>query len=209
MASKLSIYNGALRKLGEASLSALTDEGPARRALDDAYDEIVAECLEAGLWNFAMRFAEFTATSSSGSNFGYAYIFDKPDDWVRTASITYDEYGRVPVLDYDDRGSWWLCDAETIYVKYVSNDVSWGMDLGKWPPHYSSYVQYALAMEVCERITSSSSKKEELRRDLVKARLEASNRDAMNEATTKFPPPGRWTGSRFSGRGREGRYRSG
>ena len=45
MASKLSIYNGALRAIGERRLASLTEDRASRRELDDAYDDVVANCL--------------------------------------------------------------------------------------------------------------------------------------------------------------------
>lgn len=206
MADQLSLYNGALIKIGQPRLAALTDECKARRALDFAYAKTVKACLEAGLWNFAMRFSSATASPSMETLLGYQFVFDKPQDWLRTAGVTVDAYGRVPLLDYDDRIDYWVADIETIYVRYVSIDENYGLDLGRWPESFVDYVETSLAVATCEEITGSNTKLEKLEKDREKAWRKASNRDVMNEPVTKFPPVGRLVRSRmpsFSSRERD------
>jgi hypothetical protein len=198
MTDTLSLYNGALVKIGQPRLATVTDEQKSRRALDFAYAKTVKACLENGQWNFAMRFASATESPSVDTTLGYQYVFDKPDDWLRTAAITTDAYGRVPLLQYDDRTDYWLADIATIYVRYVSNDPNYGLDLGRWPESFVDYVETALAVAICEEVTGSNTKLDKLEKDRDKAWKRASNRDVMNEAVTKFPPPGRLLRSRFS-----------
>lgn len=203
MTDQLSLYNGALIKLGQPRLNALTDEGKARRALDAEYAKTVKACLEAALWNFAMRFVQLETSPSVESNYGYQYVFDKPDDWLRTAGVTTDGYGKIPLLDYDDRASYIFADQSIIYLKYISNDADYGLDLGLWPQSFVDYVETSLAYAVCEEVTGSMDRKDRLEKARLKAKSHASNMDAMNEAVTRYPPPGRLVLSRgFSSRRR-------
>lgn len=206
MTDKLALYNGALRKCGAARLAALSDEGEGRRALDECYAERLKLCLESGFWNFATRLVQLTASPSIATGFGYRYGFDKPDDWVKTAAVTLDAHGLEPLLFYEDLTDFWLADMETIYVRYVSNDQDWGMDLGRWPAGFTDFVQADLAWEICERLTSSAAKKDDLEKRRKTALLNALNRDAMNQPVTRFPPPGRLVMSRgASGMREQGR----
>lgn len=198
MTDQLSLYNGALLKLGEARLSALSDEGKSRRAFDEAYAKTVKGCLEAAFWNFALRLSELTTSPSVGSNYGYQYVFDKPDDWLRTAGVTSDGYGKMPLFNYDDRSSFILADVQKVYLNYISNDPDYGMDLGLWPQTFVDYVECSLAVATCEDITGSSEKKDRLEKAQAKAKTKASNNDALNEAVTKFAPTGRLVQSRGS-----------
>jgi hypothetical protein len=76
MASKLSIYNGALLALGERKLSSLTEARGSRRRLDSVWDDGgVKSCLQAGFWNFAMQSIELTYSPSITPAFGYRYAF--------------------------------------------------------------------------------------------------------------------------------------
>lgn len=198
MTDQLSLYCGALVKLGQPRLASLSDENKSRRALDFAYAKTVRACLEAGLWNFAMRFASATESPSVDTTLGYRFVFEKPDDWLRTAAMTVDAHGKVPLLEYDDRTDYWLADIETIFVRYVSNDPDYGLDLGRWPESFVDYVETSLAVATCEEITGSNSKLEKLEKDKKDAWKRASNRDVMNEPVTKFPPVGRLVRSRLS-----------
>jgi hypothetical protein len=198
MVGKLSLYNGALRVLGERALASLTESRESRRALDEAYDSTLAFCLEQGQWNFAIRSIEAIPTPNIAPAFGYANAFTKPEDWVRTVGLTTDDLFRVPLLEYTDERGYWYADQDVIYVRYVSNSIDYGMDLSRWPASFQRYVELSLANDVCERLTQNASKKESLERDLRRAAVNARNKDAMNEASIR-PPPGSWITARWAG----------
>jgi hypothetical protein len=194
--SKLALYNGAIRLIGERKLASLTEARDSRRALDEAYDHVLTYCLEQGQWNFAMRSVALTPEPAIEPGFGYLEAFEKPSDWVRTSALCTDEYFRSPLLQYTDEGGYWYSDQSEIYVRYISNSTSYGMDLSRWPATYTAYVYHALAVDICERVTQNASKREVLKRDMRKALSDASAKDAMNEATM-FPPTGSWVRSRM------------
>jgi hypothetical protein len=199
--SRLSIYNGALRLLGERKLSSLTENREPRRIMDDAWDDgLVRYCLEQGLWNFAMRSSKFDYDPSQSPDFGHQYVFQKPDDWVRTASVCSDEYFTNPVTQYEDERGFWYSSLQTIYVKYVSDSTEYGLDYSLWPETFANYVDHEMADEVCMRITQNRSLADQIGKDCKKARIDARSKDAMNEPA-KFPPKGSWSRSRTGSRG--------
>lgn len=210
MTDRLKLYNGALRKLGETRLANVTENVKGRRILDECYEDIVGECLEAGYWNFAMRSARFDPTPSEQTAFGVQHIYNKPDDWIRTYSFCSDEQFKHPVLDYQDLGQSWVTDCSPVYIQWTSSEKSYGGDLGRWPQRFVKYVQLSLAVESCEEITGSSSKQAELMQEAMKALKKAQNLDALNDPVTRFPPVGRLVSSRGEDRWRgEGRYKAG
>lgn len=193
--SKLTLYNGALRLIGERSLSSLTESRESRRALDEAYDQTLAYCLEQGQWNFAGRSISAIPTASIDPGLGYVNAFLKPDDWVRTMALCSDEYFRSPILDYTDEAGYWWCDLDTIYIRYVSNGSDYGGDLSKWPATYARYVEHYLAAQVCERLTQNATKEDTIKRDMRRMLVDARSKDAMNEASGVLPV-GSWVRSR-------------
>lgn len=196
MATRLKLYNGALRILGERKLASLTENREPRRVLDDMWDDdFTNTCLEQGMWNFATRSIELTYSPSVTPSFGYIRAFDKPSDWVRTTIISIDEYFSAPMLQYVDEAGYWRCEYDTIYVKYVSNDSSYGNDLSLWPSSFVRYFEAALAFEACDRITKSDSKRDEIRADVRRLLADARSKDAMNQPIV-FPPAGSWATSR-------------
>lgn len=198
MATKLGLYNGALRALGERRLASLTEDRASRRELDDAYDDVVAMCLEAGFWNFAMRTVELEASTDVVPEFGLTYAYEKPTDWVRTYKMSASERFDPPLDEWHDEGSYIFCDVEPIYLRYVSNADDAGMNLTNWPRSFATYVEMSLADAVCLNVSSSAEAKEMLAKRLKKAKADAVAKDAMNQAT-EFPPTGTWVRSRDGG----------
>lgn len=200
--TKLSLYNKALRHLGERKLASLTEDREARRYLDDEYPDIVLGALRSGLWNFAMRAIQIDADGATVPSFGYQSAFEKPCDWVRTAWISTSETFDPPLRNYRDQEGYWLANADTLYARYVSKDL--GGDLSRWPADFAEYVGVKLATTIAPRITQSESLTEALekREKLYWKRAQAN--DAMDEPPLPWPL-GTWTTSRIR-RGYVGYY---
>jgi hypothetical protein len=200
MATKLGIYNKALFHLGQQKLSALSEVQESRYALDLFYDDVVESCLSAGQWNFAKRTVEIASDTGITPNFGYSEVFAKPSDWVRTMALADDEYGQHALLDtqYKDEGAVWLSDVTPLYVTYVSNGASYGLDLDKWPEPFTEFVEYTLAEKICLRLTSDVKLHAMLEKKLRFKKRSALNFDVMNEGT-RIPPSGRVVTARLAG----------
>lgn len=194
--SKLQLYNGALSILGERKLADVTENREPRYKLDDIWDnDLIDRMLQMGQWNFAARTVELAASPSITPSFGYQYGFDKPIDFRRTMQVAYDEYFNVPITRYSDEAGWWFCDAEQIYVQYVSNDSQFGSDFSLWPPNFTECVEHYMAYKVAPRLTGLSFNETELERKYKTTLLEAKAVDAM-ESPAQFAPKGGWTRSR-------------
>ena len=163
MATKLDLYNGALRILKERRLASLTEAREPRRLLDDIYGDgltsgAVPACLEMGQWTFATRSAMIDYAPSITPSFGYRYAFDQPSDMVNLCGIWSDEYMTAPLLQYRDERAYWYCDLQTIFVAYVSKDATYGGDLALWPESFSDLVQSYLAKEIAGNLTNGDDK---------------------------------------------------
>ena len=199
MSDRLSLYNDALLIAGERALSSLTENVPPRYLLDQVWQSGgVKTCLEEGQWFFAMRTERIDYEPSITPTFGYAYAFTKPDDWVLTSSLAADEFFRSPLTQYVDEAGYWYSSLQTIYVRFVSNHVNYGMNLALWPQSFSEFVASHLAYKVILKLSSDDKRLE----DVIKLRkhllLMAKSRSAMAEPT-KFKPPGMWVLSRTRG----------
>lgn len=195
MATKLQLFNTALRLIGERSLASLTEAREPRYVLDEIYTPALYYCLEQGLWNFAKRTIEANDVPSVTPTFGFTYAFTKPDDWIRTVMMSGSPTFDPPLNDYEDEQEYWYANITPIYCSYVSNDDEYGFDLAKWPMTFTRFVEAHLAAEICERLTQNASKHDMLRK-MERARLsDARSKDAMNEPA-RFTPMGRWARSR-------------
>lgn len=198
MATKLGLYNGALREMGERRLDTLTERGESRRVLDDVYDDVIEDCLAAGSWNFATETVKLDADTGVAPNFGFDEVFAKPSDWVRTHAISSNEDFATPLMNYYDDGDIFSANVTPIYVRYVSNDTGQGLFLDRWPRSFTRYVELELAARSARRLTQGKGDLDDIRKERDRARLNALNNDAMNEPNPKFPPAGSWTVSRQS-----------
>lgn len=195
--TKLTLFNGALRLLGERRLVSLTEDRPSRRYLDDAWDDgVIDSALEQGFWNHATRSVEIEASTSIIPAFGYKYAFDKPSDYIKTGAFCADEFFNSPILQYTDEANYWYSDYNKIYVQYISNDADYGNNLANWSSSFSKLVQAMLADETKELITGNDGKSDRIAKALKDARIDARSKDAMNQPV-KVSPSGSWVTARM------------
>lgn len=192
----MSLYNGALRRIGERKLSTVTDDVSQRYHLDTIWDEDPRQyMLEKYLWNFSFRTQEWNYNSAIDPDFGYSYAFDKPSDYVRLASISTDEFGASPLRYYEVDGNYFYCNLQTIYLKYVSNDTAYGFDYSLWPKSFEHMTAIYMARELCYALNKSKDDFVILDNEWKRIYKEAKNVDFM-EYPTRFPPQGSWARSR-------------
>ncbi len=201
MTDKLSLFNGALGRLGERALASLTENREPRRILDAiwANNTALKAVLEMGQWNFASRAALIPASPSVTPAFGFEYAYEKPADFVRTTHFCSDEFFAVPINQYQDVGGFWYSHLTEVYVKYVSFANDRGGDLTTWPQHFTDLAEIYLALKACPRIRPNATNMSELKDDLRVAKLRARSLDAM-EGPTQAPKHGNWIQSRWGGK---------
>ena len=204
MSTKLIYYNKALRMLGETRLEAVDEERDLRYEMDDVWDdEFIKECLEQGLWNFAMTSVEINYNPSLEPDFGMHRVFDKPSTWCRTAMLCSDPFFQSPLTFYEDQGSKWYCSLDVIYVTYVSDHTSLGLDMSLWPKQFGNYVGAALAQKIMPTVNSSVSgpglnKAIAFDKKVERLLMMAKGTDAMNEPS-RAPATGSLVRSRLAG----------
>ncbi|MCW5747735.1 MAG: hypothetical protein KIT36_16220 [Alphaproteobacteria bacterium] len=202
--TKLAVYNGTLRLLGDDRLASLSENREPRRVLDDLWDEHVRACLEAGSWNFALRSIQVGSDPDVALGFGFQFAFEKPDDWLRTAALSADESFALPLTDYADEAEYWKANVEPIYVRYVSDDAAFGMDTTRWTPSFSLFVQSHLAAELAAHHRNAQFG--DLDRLRQRRRGDALAKDALGQAP-QFAPRGSWVRTRWGSAARNERTR--
>lgn len=204
MTDRLKIYNGALLLCGDRQLSSLTEDREPRHLLDLVWNDGGARyCLEQAQWHFAMRASRLDYNPSISPSWGYQYAFDKPTDWVNTSGVFEDEYLTTPLTQYADEISYWFADRTEIFVKYVSDSTTYGMDLSRWPATFVEYVKAYFAGRIVHKIPGGSAKAEFLlgppgREDrgyVNRVLMIAKNKSAMTQPAT-FPARGTWARAR-------------
>lgn len=195
MTTQLTLYNGALRELGERKLASLSENREPRRLLDDVWTGAIKACLEEADWKFAQRTAKLIFEPSFEPTFGYRFQFTHPDDWVRWSKVCQDERQDVPLLQYHAEAGSLFADLENLYVSYVSNDTAYGNDMSLWPESFIQVVEFYLATRIVKRLEQSTTEQDRILKLYKRALLEAKSKDAMM-SPTKMLPTGSWVNSR-------------
>lgn len=200
MVSKLELYNRALRHLKTVRLANLTEGVASRRELDAVYDGSLQYALELGGWKFATRTSSLTEPDAASTNFGLAYAYAKPTDFVRWVAICPDDLFTNEVEDWEEEAGYIYTNLNTLYIKYVSNSTSYGLDLTAWPDNYAELVALIMAERACIPITSDVKLESDVSTKRMRAETRAKRFDAIKERV-KFKPTGSLVTARFGGRG--------
>lgn len=209
MTDRLRIYKGALLLCGERAVNSLSENVEPRHLLDLVWnDEGARYCLEQGQWHFAMRASSFDFNPSIAPDWGFNRAFDKPNDWVSTSGVFEDEFLKNPLLGYADEINYWFSDRDVIYVKYVSDDAAYGLDLSRWPSTFTDYVKAYFAGRIVHKLPGGAERREFLygppgRPDkgyIERCLMLAKNKAAMALPAT-FPSRGTWAAARHRGQG--------
>lgn len=202
MVDKLGLYNMALQThLDSRPILTLSDARTERRALDRVWAETQKYMLEQGMWNFASRAQQWMPSDTVDPAFAYQHAYEKPDDYVRLVCISDNEWLRPTLPDYSEEGDFIYADVDPIYVKYVSSDTEYGLDVGKYPPTFAAAFAAELAWRARGGVRPMSTvDTDQLAK--VKKRLlnEAKAKDAVNQPMAQIPD-GRMVSAR---RGRMG-----
>ena len=196
MATKLSIYNGALRLLGGTPLNSLTEDRNAKNWRDRAWDDgIVDYCLEQSQWNWATRTQQITASTTTIPAFGPTYAFELPNDFQGINSIWVDPNFNSPVIFYNLEAGVLYCEFDTIYLKFISNASTYGGNLASWPESFSKYVQARLALESEPNVTNSPAVFNKIKGEEIRTLKVAKNNDMRNKPRQRVNP-GNWVKAR-------------
>lgn len=92
MASEVGIANAALRKLGQAPITAFSENSKAARLANERYAELRDELLHRHPWNFALKRTSLAASSTSPV-WGYTYAYPLPADYIRAFEVNEEDEG--------------------------------------------------------------------------------------------------------------------
>ena len=170
MTSQIEVANRALSKLGESRITSLADDIKAAREVSAAFDSVRDAELRAHGWSFAMTRAQLAADVVPPA-YGYAHSYQMPTDLLRIWQ-TGEWYWSGPDLsDYrNSDGAPYVIEGRSILtsegrsstgtpaplrIRYLRRVT----DTGLWDATFVEAFACKLAIEVCEALTQSQSKK--------------------------------------------------
>lgn len=187
--SVVSICNRALQKLGASRITAIDESSKNARACNNCYESLRDALLRAHAWNFATTRASLAAESPAPT-WGRANSFPLPSDCLKLL----DPYPEDNLATRDhqiENGKILTNDADPLYIRYTAQITD--------PVVMDSLFREALAtlmaVEMCEEITQSNTKKRELKDDYKSVVAEARRANAF-ENPAAMPPEDDWITAR-------------
>ena len=178
MANKTAIANRALSKLGERRVSNIdTTDNKSSLVLRGMWDQVLEALLTAFPWNFSIKRAQL-ASDSVAPSWGYNVSYTVPSDFLSLLEIKNNPDYRLERNNDGDLAI--LTDVSSpIYIRYISNIT----DTGLFDPLFAEVLAIRLAVEACEEITQSNTKKQ-----ILIAEYRASINEAYASDSIQDPP---------------------
>ena len=144
MASKISLVNIALTRLGVEAITSFEEDSKAAKSANIYYDQIIEDVLSQHHWNFATSRVELALNSISPA-FEYTNAYTLPDDCLRVISLYEDE-------EYIIEGNSLLTNSKTakiIYIKKITNPLYFSAS-------FKNVVTWRLGAELAIPLTDSN-----------------------------------------------------
>lgn len=186
MASKVEIGNRSLSKVGEARMTALTDNSKPAREINAAFDMVRDAELRKYRWSFAKRRAVLAALVAAPA-FGFSYEFTLPTDCLRVLSVG----DFSPGVDISNARN---ADAQAYVIesRSILTDDAGPLNLvytasiedtASWDACFVETFAARLAFDVADALTASQSRKDALFQE-----YKDSLRDARRANAIELPP---------------------
>ena len=177
--SNVAIANGALQRLGEKRIEALTQDSPNARSMNAAFERVRRAELRRYIWNFAVK-RDSLPQDGTDAVWGGWNRFSLPNDFLRL--LRDDESGQL--LDWKIEGQHIVtADGAPLDIRYIA-DIT---DPNYFDPLFIEALECKLALVTCEEITGSTSKKESIKDDYKTAVHEARLTGAIEKEAQEFP----------------------
>lgn len=176
MPSIIDICNSALDKVGQTPIMSLTDGNRAAKLCNRNWPLVRDKVLRDHPWNFAVKRAILAPTTVVPA-WGFGSAFQKPTDMLRLLEVLDLQAG-----EYQVEGGAILADGNTLRVRYVARIE----DPNAYDALFCDSVAIALALELCEPLTQSSSKIQLLEQAYRDSLLRAKSADAQENPPTSF-----------------------
>lgn len=189
MATKIEVYNEALRMVGDLRLASLTDDVEARYALDDAWNRSVLFVASQANWPHAYASLQVnTLTDTSSPGYTRSYTINNAN-WLRTVSVSLDQHFGVGAHYHEALGKIFVNTSQTnIFVRYIDKSYLGDSFIATWPEMFCSAVSHRLAFEVCERLTQDPQKAQSIYQLFVEVLNLAKSQLALDTGSMMISP---------------------
>lgn len=190
MASEVDICNRGLQKLGASRITSLLQDTPNARSCNTAYPNLRDKLLRSHPWRFAITRATLAADATE-PDWGKANAFQLPSDCLRVLA-PYPE-DNLNSHDWEIEGrKIYTDDSDPLYIRYIKREE----DPNQFDALFAECLSALIALELCEEITQSNTKKADLKEDYELSIREARKANAF-ESISAAPPEDEWITKRL------------
>ncbi len=198
--SKIQIINRGLQLLGSPAISSIQENSRGARAMNRAYDPVKLNELRKHFWNFSIKRISIAA-SATLPIFGKGNYFLLPGDFLMLAPMD-QAYGITaggPISGPPSVNDWQIegnqivsNELGPINMRYVSSDLNESL----FDASFCEAFAASLAVNICEELTQSNTKLQNLARMYDDAIKMARRRNAFENRPVQSPTD-TWITSRF------------
>ena len=151
MLSQVQICNMALSKIGDYTISALTEGTKQAEYCNIHWENTKDSLLQSYAWNFAT--ARVRLAQLAVATIGYDHQYQLPNDCLKVRKVSTDgDFSGVNKVDYKIEGRTLLTNEDTIYIKYTKQVT----DTSYWTALFVKIVACELASRLSEPLGGSS-----------------------------------------------------
>lgn len=190
MASEVSIANRALQKLGAKRITSLTDDSVNARACNACYETLRDAELRKHTWSFAVSRAALAADGTA-PDWGRDNSYELPADFIKLLP----DYPEDVTNDKDwqiEGRKIYTDDTAPLYIRYIARVT----DPNLMDVLFREVLACRMALEMCEELTQSNTKKESIRADMKEIMIEARRNNAFENISSE-PPIATWDTARL------------
>ena len=186
MASVVDICNKALDKLGHKPIMSLDDGTKGASLCKRNWSFIRDEVLRDGAWNFA-TVRKTTAPDTETPSWGFSYQHSLPTNCLKLIQVL-----DLSVNEFRVEGRKILANDDVLYIRYIKSET----DPNQYDSMFINAVSTRLAIELCESLTQSTTKRQELSADYDRFITSTRLQDALENPPDDFEDD-TWLASRY------------
>jgi len=159
MASKVSICNMALSRLGAATITSLTDGTQESKLCNTFFDLVADRVMMQGTWSSTVKRATLARTTNTPT-FGFTFEYQLPVDpkSLKVLNVSEETDGSI---DYVVEGDKILTDESTLKIRYIAQLT----DTEDWDPMLTEAVELLLAAYLALPITGQAPIAEKMKQE--------------------------------------------
>ena len=187
--SVIDIINSALGKVGEGTITALTDGTNAANVANVLYAPVRDRLLRGHVWNFALERVQLARLADAPA-FGFNYKYQLPADNIRVVEAYNNDQG-IGAVEYRIEGKTMHSDAEEIYLLFIKQVT----DTNAMTADFREALAFSLAADMAVPIANSRILAAQMVAEAEKWTRRAKSSDSIED----FPqgiPDGTWSNDR-------------